>query len=71
MSNRYHKKVSMLLILSGIVLVCLNLFGFGVGVRVIDKNYVKSHDAIPGYSYQISEISKLRNMLEKPMPHYD
>lgn len=71
MSDRNNKIASILLIVSGIVLVFLNLFGFVLGVTVIDKNYVQSHDAIPGYSYQVQDISKLRKMLEKPMSHFD
>jgi len=65
------KTASALLIVSGMVLVSLNLLGFVLGVSVIDENIGQSYDAIPGYSYQIQDISMLHNMLEKPIPHFD
>ncbi len=67
----YPKKVSNLMIVTGLALLLVNTLGLMLGVSVIDEKHGYKDDLIPGYSYPVQDSSRLQSMLKEPAHSFD
>ncbi|MEE9304441.1 MAG: hypothetical protein V3U84_11765 [Thiotrichaceae bacterium] len=67
------KKISLLMLMFGALLILLNLLGYVVAPNVLDEKFSQQpkQDGIPGYAFQTHDTSLLIDMLEKPMAKFD
>ncbi len=67
----YRQIASTLMIVTGLVLVLVNMLGFALAVSVVDEHHEFANDSVPGYGYSLQDTSRLQGMLREPMTDFD